>query len=145
MPLIELSIVSDGGQQHKIIHILVISRVRAKKNWALHHLPTCVPTSEKTISSYCPFKHCFICRPSDSTVPEYAGMESYRKMKKQCWIRNRPEKATWKTRCLCRCPNFISLGGPKAIQSNCERWKPSKLGLITAWWSGCCCCCCCCW
>jgi len=42
----ELSALSDGGQQHKSAHILVIRRARAKKIEILNHLPTCVPTSE---------------------------------------------------------------------------------------------------
>ena len=53
--LIELSVVTNGGQQHKSAHILAISGGRAKKILVMNHLPTCVPTSEKTISCYCPF------------------------------------------------------------------------------------------
>jgi len=61
--LIELSVVSDGGQQHKSAHILAISGGRAKKFLVLNHLPTCVPTSEKTISCYCPFNaQVLLCR-----------------------------------------------------------------------------------
>jgi len=50
------SALSVDAQQHKSVHISVISRARAKKIQGLNHLPTCVPTSEKTISCYCPFK-----------------------------------------------------------------------------------------
>ena len=55
MQLIELSVVSDGGQQHKSADILVIGRARAKKILILNLLLTCVQTNEKTISRYCPF------------------------------------------------------------------------------------------
>jgi len=51
--VVTLSLVAT--QQHKSVHILVISQGTEKNLYILKHLPSCIAMSEKAILPFCPF------------------------------------------------------------------------------------------